>query len=354
VITVPVLELFLHVTGDQDATATRPPIWRRWAGACQQWLLFPDNEVRWSRRVRSHVGRGRPPWDLVVCCARPESVGLIGQHLQRHGVRWWFDFADGWCHQGLRPAAMTPGRRRRRELALERRWLSAADVVSTVDEMLAAYLREVRGRDVMVYPNVIPAELKVPAPAGRPSGDLRVAHLGRLTGSDGARSLRPLVTGLRDHKVAFEFRGELGADDRREIQALRDAGHSASEQPSCPRSDLAQLRSCWDAALVIASPAQRGSSSKLLDAIGLRLPVFALVPGDSVAADIVRRTGCGVVAPLEDPDSVARLWQQFDAGVRSAAFAVDDGAIAPLSGDAHLAGLLARMREATRELDSVH
>lgn len=76
-------------------------VWRLGA-RLQQALLFPDNQVLWSRRVARLVGAEVRAGDLVLTCSRPESVGCIGPLVQRRGARWWLDFADGWCFQGLR------------------------------------------------------------------------------------------------------------------------------------------------------------------------------------------------------------------------------------------------------------
>ena len=313
-----------------------PPRWRRVAARAQRALLFPDNESLWSRRVARRVARAVRPGDLVWTFARPESVGFAGVRAAARGARWWADHADGWCFGGLRDAAMTPGPRRERELGLERRWIAAADVVSTVNDELADWFAGLRpGRPVFVYPNLIPDELLTgvdPAEQRRlePDAPVVVGYFGRLAGSDPRRSLAPFLELLADpaadRRVRFRFRGEFTGRDRQELAALARLGPAVEVLPALPRAELVEFRAEVDAALMIASPEQRGSSSKLLDNLGLQLPVFAVVPEPSLAADIVRRAGCGAVVGLGAPlaPGAVGTWNAFLKGVREGGYGVTE------------------------------
>lgn len=301
----------------------------------QQALLFPDNQVLWSRRVARRVGAEARAGDLVLTCSRPESVGCIGPRVQRQGARWWLDFADGWCFQGLRREAMTPGRRRERELELERRWVGAADLVSTVDDLLAESFGRLRqGGEVAVLPNLVPDEFggREPDPSPTPPpGDAlpTIGYFGRISLSDPERTLEPLLGLLRRdggrHRARFCFHGEYRAEDRREIAAIAALGHEVSVADPLPRERLVAQRRSFAAMVVVTSPGQRGSSSKLLDALGLALPVLAIVPEDSIAARIVRDCGCGMVVPFEALGHAEGLWAQFLEGVRLGRYRLEPG-----------------------------
>ncbi len=329
--------------------AGEPGVLWRLGYRVQARILFPDPESIWSRRVARRVARAVAPGDLVVTFSRPESAGFAGLAAQRRGASWWFDFADGWCTQGLRREAMQPGRRRERELALERRWVAGADVVSTVDAGLAAAFARLRARpDVQVFPNIVPDELVVADPGtGSGSKDrVVIGYFGRLSGSDEQRSLAPLLAVLRravPKRVRFVFCGEYLARDLVEIDALRGLGCEVEVRGAVPRSELVALRAGFDAALVVGSPAQPGSSSKLLDVLGLALPVIAFVAVPSVAAGLVRDAACGEVIALDVPSDALTTWNRFLDGVGSRAYRVDPSVRDRYTSAAFVPGLVKRV-----------
>ncbi len=304
----------------------------------QQAMLFPDNQVVWARRVGRRMRRAARRGDVVITFSRPESAGLIGAACQRAGAAWWSDYADGWCYRGLRSEAMREGPRRARELELERRWVGSADGVSTVNRDLADWFRGLRGdADVVEFPNLIPEELLLdaPAPPAPPAEHepLVLGYFGRLASSDPQRSLEPLLRLLgvagADRRVCFRFYGDYLAGDLASIQELRGRGFDVEVHDPVARRALCEIRDQVHAAFVISSPAQRGSSSKLLDNFGLGLPVFAMVPADGLAAAMVRDAGLGEVFDPGAGVGDAAAWNAFVAGVRAGRYRVDPAARAP-------------------------
>jgi hypothetical protein len=275
--------------------------------------------VPWAALAAARLLRRVAPGDVVWTCSPPESAALPGWLATVRGARWWADFADGWCQQGLRREAIRPGLRRSLELFLERRCVASADSVSTVNDAIVGWLRALRpGGDVRLFPNIVPHELEaVPRPGrGRPAHPQPVlGYLGRLSLSDPERSLRPLVDALafspRQPPLRFVFRGEFSARDLEEIGSLRALGHVVDVSGPLPREALAGLRRELDGLVVVLSPDQLGSSSKLLDALGLDLPVLTLARRDSLAARIVAEARCGEVAPVSDPAEGARVLASF-------------------------------------------
>ena len=321
----------------------------------QQTVLFPDNQAIWSARVRRRLVPGLVSGDLVVTCSRPESVGSVGEAAKRRGALWWFDFADGWCFQGLRAAAMQPGARRDRELSLERRWVRGADAVSTVHEELAGWFAGVRGGDsVLVLPNIVPDELVPPAARERraPPAELAFGHFGRLSLSDAKCSFDSFVAMLRaaeEPALRFVFRGDYSQQELREMDALRALGHRVEVGEPVPRPRLSDLVGDLDGLLLILGVDQRGSSSKLLDALGLELPVFAFVDPESVAARIVRDAQCGEVAPAGDPANAVGVWRDYVGGVRAGRYSVDGEARFRHTSAAHVPAAVDRVLQLREE-----
>ncbi|MGE0145113.1 MAG: hypothetical protein AB7I19_16720 [Planctomycetota bacterium] len=322
-------------------------LWRLGRGL-QGRILFPDPQTIWSRRIGRAIRRRMAPGDLVLTCSRPESVGTIGEAAQRRGAVWWFDFADGWCFQGLRPEAMAPGPRRERERSLEARQVGSADVVSTVDPILAeAFARLRRDGDVVVYPNLIPDELLLPVDRPiRGRSRLCLAHFGRLSLSDPKRSLRPLLAVLESAPpIDFRFFGDFNDADRAELEALAALGHGVIAAPPLARAEIASRRDEFDGTLMVASPEQRGSSSKLLDSLGLALPVFAVVPDPSIAAHIVRDCRAGEVLAFERLAEGRSCWLRYCEGLRVGRYRVDPDARDRYTSGAFVPALVDRMVE---------
>ena len=339
-----------------SSKAATPGLLWRMGRSLQRKLLFPDEQRMWTARVRRRLLAVLDRDDVVLTCARPESAALIGAEAKRRGARWWLDFADGWCFQGLRPDAMTTGSRRERELDLERRLVADADVVSTVNDELAGYFASLRGDgDITVFPNIVPDELMdLPwTPRVRAAGELpTLGYFGRLSLSDPERSLSPLLRLLRPAagpgeaalpRAAFRFHGEYSTRDRAEIGELGALGYEVRVDEPVSRDALAAMRAQFDAALVVASPGQRGSSSKLLDTLGLGLPVLALVPVPSLAAQIVTDAGCGEVIEIGASGESGAPWRRFVGGLGTGGYRVDPAVRARYTSAAVVPALVERV-----------
>ena len=339
------------------ATRSRPStpgvLWRM-GQRVQRTLLFPDQQRLWTARVRRRLLAVLDRDDVVLTCARPESAALVGAAAKRRGACWWLDFADGWCFQGLRPDAMVAGGRRERELVLERRLVADADVVSTVNDELGGYFAGLRADgDVTIFPNIVPDELMhLPhTPRVRAAGEMpTVGYFGRLSLSDPERTLSPLLRMLRPGpgesdlpRAAFRFHGDYSPRDRGEIGELEALGHPVRVEKPVSREALAAMRAQFDAALVVASPGQRGSSSKLLDTLGLGLPVLALVPVPSLAARIVTDAGCGEVVEIGAAAESGARWRRFVGVLGTGGYRVDPAVRARYTSAAVVSALVDRV-----------
>ncbi len=91
-------------------------------------------------------------WDLVVSTAWPYPVHQIAYRLRKNGLakKWIADWRDIWIgnhlYPGLFPFTLV-------ETYLEKRWMKAADAITTVSEPLAEILRARHGYKVSVIYN---------------------------------------------------------------------------------------------------------------------------------------------------------------------------------------------------------
>ncbi|MGK7344294.1 MAG: glycosyltransferase [Candidatus Nitrospinota bacterium M3_3B_026] len=290
------------------APSSSAPWKTRMRGIARKWIraaTFPDPQSFWARRVARRVAAEKERPAMAVTFAAPESAGLVGEALRRRGGKWWFDLADGWTFQGLRYEALASPSRKAREAALEKRWIASADGVSTVNAALRDYFNSLRpSPDVHVFPNVIPREMDLGgASAVCMGGDFLTAlYFGRLRKSDAARSLAPLLNQLaadpaQASRVRLLFVGDFDKDDLREIELAGTLCGGVETIPPIPRGRLPELirEKQAGAMLVINSPGLKGSTSKLLDAVGLGMPVWLFGDDDSEAAKITREGRMGVV-----------------------------------------------------------
>lgn len=312
-------------------------------------VLYPDMEVLWSWRVGRFLAPRLRPSDLVITCARPESVGLVGSIAVAKGAWWWFDLADSWCWEGIRHKAHgLPPWRIRKEKRLERQWIARAHGISTVNAKLAAYFQSLRPcGPVHIYPNVVPRELagrRAPHVPIRQSGDeFNILYFGRLKASDSERDLSQLahiVASRKPDQAApnFIFCGEFVAADHEEMQKLKRYGARVTVYPLIPREQLPCLVAEQNvkAMLVVNSPHSTASTSKLFDALGLGMPTLLLARADSEAARLVEELRAGVV--VTPPGSQPLSWMELCA--RLEGLGQNEQRLPPKCDGEHQAGLL--------------
>ena len=150
-------------------------------------LLWPDPDIRWSRRAAAEALENcpfRPDW--VFTTSPPESVLAAGLEIKkRTGAKWVHDFRDQW---------LTRPHRRERQVAwraagermLARRWLAQCDAAIMVNELMAG---EIRSYAPSLAMEVVPHfTVSSAARIELPSDEISIVHTGSFELSDpGAR-----------------------------------------------------------------------------------------------------------------------------------------------------------------------
>jgi glycosyltransferase involved in cell wall biosynthesis len=210
--------------------------------------------------------------------------------------------------------ARLPGPWRRLLARTERRWARAADAVVTVSAPYAAVLRRTLGVEPVIVMNgpvawdpPDPPERRFHARLGLPASSRVVLHVGAIAPHRGIEELIAAI-GLVDDAVLVIVGDGPG---KARCQALAVASGHADRicfLPAAPPDELLPLNASAD---VSAVPIQ-GSTlnhrlttpTKLFDAMGAGTPVVATnLPG---MAEIVERTGFGVLCEASDPADLAR------------------------------------------------
>jgi glycosyltransferase involved in cell wall biosynthesis len=267
-------------------------------------LLVPDPSAPWLltavpaaiRLVRRHG------IDAVVTSSPPGSVNLLGAAVKRAtGVRWVADLRDSLISH---PHRRQNVRGERRVASLVARYADAIVCVApaAVEEMRAL---SPRGRVELIDHG---ADFDDFDGLEYTRGErFRITHTGTIFGRRDPRPFLHALTRLDDDVVARfvgDFRdadraviSELGLDDRVELI------------PYQPRHDALALQRDSEALLLLVPGGEgRGRfvvTTKIFEYLAAGRPILAVVPEDGAAAELLRETGAGVVAPPGDVDAIA-------------------------------------------------
>jgi glycosyltransferase involved in cell wall biosynthesis len=261
------------------------------------------------------------PFDCVITSSPPESVHAIGFALHRRGVPWVADLRDAWTFEPLRPRFPTAAQRRL-DHHLERRWLSAADVVVCVSEPAMDDLRRRGIADPMLIRNGWDPE-SAPAP-GEPTGVLDAGRISLLyTGRFGTygRDPAPLIKALAElarsdpdavANLDLVIAGPLTEAESRLFETDVSPGRIVRLGPM-PRERALALQREADALLLIAQPTRSQLLNiKVFEYAASGTPILALALGTE-AGTVAAELGAAV-APADDPDAIAAALKRIVAG----------------------------------------
>jgi glycosyltransferase involved in cell wall biosynthesis len=270
-------------------------------------LLLPDENVPWNltaipaavRIVREHE------IDVVLTTSPPSSVHLIGAAAKRAtGVKWIADLRDSLTAHPHRRAERLPARvKEKGEHVVAGLVARNADAIVAVSDAIAA---EARGFDprgpVVSIPNGCDFD-DFAGLAYTPSERFRITHAGSFFGK---RDPKPFLRALAeaDESVVARFVGDFRSADREFAEGLGLDGR-LELHPYVPRRRSLELQRDSDALLLLIPEAGgRGRgvlSGKVFEYLAAERPILAAVPPDGAAAELIRETGAGVVAPPDDP-----------------------------------------------------
>ena len=273
-------------------------------------LVVPDENATWAltaipagiRLVRRHE------IDVVISTSPPGSTHLIAAAIARAtGVRWVADLRDSLVAHAHRRAD-TPATRAKAALhgRVARLVAGRADAITCVSEAISEETRglEPKGR-VVTIPNGSDFD-DVAGLARRPSDRFRITHTGSFFGR---RDPRPFLQALHDSglDVVARFLGDFRDADRVWAAEL-ELGERLDLLPYASRAEsLALQRDSEALLLLIPDAGGRGKgvlSGKVFEYLAVGRPILAAVPTEGAAADLIRQTGAGVVAPPDDPAAI--------------------------------------------------
>jgi len=273
-------------------------------------LVVPDENATWAltavpagiRIAREH------DIDVVVSTSPPPSTHLIAAAIARAtGARWVADLRDSLVAHAHRRADSTATRLKSSLHGRVARLVAArADAITCVSDAISEETRSLgpRGRVVTIangcdFDDVAGLER-------HPSERFRITHTGSFFGR---RDPRPFLRALHDSRldVAARFLGDFRPADREWAESL-GLGDRLELLPYAPRAtSLALQRDSEALLLLIPEAGGRGRgvlSGKVFEYVAVGRPILAAVPPDGAAAELIRETGAGVVAPPDDPVAI--------------------------------------------------
>jgi glycosyltransferase involved in cell wall biosynthesis len=287
-------------------------------------MLLPDENVGWNLTAIPAATRivRRHGIDVVITSSPPGSIHLVGAAAKRAtGVRWVADLRDSLlAHPHRRAERASVRAKEKGHQAVARLVARSADAVVGVSEAIAAEARglDPRGRVVAIangcdFDDFAGLEY-------RPAARFRITHTGSFFGK---RDPRPFLSALAESglDVVARFVGDFRSADREWAERL-GLGDRLELHPYVPRRRSLELQRVSEALLLLIPEAGgRGRgvlSGKVFEYLAAERPILAAVPPDGAAADLIRETGAGVVAPPDDVpalrEALADLEARFRAG----------------------------------------
>ncbi len=261
---------------------------------------FPDRMVRWLPGAHREAARlvSENRFDAVVTTSFPFSSVLLGRLLQRaHGLPWVAEFRDLWTEDPRFPAAdaafLDDSRR------LEREALEAADRVVGVSEPLTARLRARLGKDAEKFRTIELSyeDAEFPVERAPPGERFRVLHAGTVYPGMMPASLVKAVDLLRAFGKIDRNRLELvvaGADLSGRAGYLESLGLRVTG-PLRRREMLSQYGRASLLLLTLPEGLKEFIPSRIFEYMASGVPVLGVLPADSVAAALIRRSRAGTV-----------------------------------------------------------
>jgi glycosyltransferase involved in cell wall biosynthesis len=273
-------------------------------------LLVPDEGVPWNiTAVPAALKLVREEGiDVVVTTSPPGSVHFVGAAVKRStDAHWVADLRDSLVAHPHRDAQRLLVRvKEQGQHGVAKLVASQADAIVTVSDAIAAEMRE-RGPRGPVVTIANGSDFDdFDGLAYHPGAEgFRITHAGSFFGK---RDPRPFLTALsRVDGVLARFVGDFRSTDREWASNILDRIELI---PYAPHRRSLELQRDSEALLLLIPDADgRGRgvlSGKVFEYLAAGRPILAVVPPDGAAAELLRKTGAGVVVAPDDIDGIAR------------------------------------------------
>src|SRR5215207_9803254 len=293
-------------------------------------VLVPDENVSWNLTAIPAAIRiaKREGIDVVVTTSPPNSIHLVGAAVKRAtGAKWVADLRDSLvAHPHRRAESVAVRAKEKVDRGVARLVARSADAITCVSEAIAEEARSFSPRGPVV---TISNGCDFDDFAGldyTPGDRFRITHTGSFFGK---RDPRPFLTALAESglDIRARFLGDFRSSDK-EWAEEQGLGDKLELIPYAPRQAALELQRDSEALLLLIPDAGgRGKgvlSGKVFEYLAAERPILALVPPDGAAAELIRETGAGVVAPPDDVKAIKAALAELHARFGNGGLAATD------------------------------
>jgi colanic acid biosynthesis glycosyl transferase WcaI len=258
------------------------------------------------------------PSDIVLAMTDPPIEGIAGALVARMSGRpFVYNIRDMYPDMAVGGSIVRPGSFTARWEAMHRWALrQAARVIVLGEDMRDRIVakgvdpaRVVISRDGISIPETLPSPENSVAHEIR--GDFRfvLVHAGNVGFYGAWQTLISAVRMLEDEGVGLVFIGE-GAM-KPQVEAMAQGCRAVRFLPFRPANEVLLVLSSGDMHVVTVKRGLEGVvvPSKLYPTLAAGRPVLGVAPEESDVVRIISRTGCGLAANPDDPNSVAEAIQ---------------------------------------------
>lgn len=284
----------------------------------QETVLIPDANIGWLPMAYTQGAKLLEigEYQAIFSTASPYSAHLIAAMLKRRfKLPWVADFRDEWT---LNPVVANIIRRRKPiDQALERWVLRSADAVVTVSDEITDRFADLapdtpRSKYHTVYNGYDSEDFPAEPPPPPSNRRLRLSHVGSFYLNIQPTELFEALRLLRERRPGIEEMLEVSLVGR--MDALQDREGIRAEfggmlqMTGRVSHDRAVAEMIASDALFLTIPAEFGKralAGKVFEYLASRRPIIAVVPEESSADRILRKTRGGTVIPNHRPDLLA-------------------------------------------------
>jgi glycosyltransferase involved in cell wall biosynthesis len=256
------------------------------------------------------------PTDMVLAMTDPPFQGIVGAFVAWLKRRTFvYNIRDLYPEMAITGQIVRPARWVRIWERLHRWALARAARVIVLGEDTRERIiaKGIESSRVVVVRDGVHMPSPVPPPDHPVLKDIRagcpfvVLHAGNLGFYGAWQTVVTAARSLNGDGIGFVFIGD-GAM-RSQIQASAEGCKAIRFLPFRPADEVPYVLAAPDLHLVTIRRGLEGVvvPSKLYPILAAARPVLALAPEESDVARIIRRSGCGIVADPDDPQSLARI-----------------------------------------------
>lgn len=260
------------------------------------------------------------PTDMVLAMTDPPFQGIVGAFVAWLKRRTFvYNIRDLYPEMAITGQIVRPARWVRIWERLHRWALARAARVIVLGEDTRERIiaKGIESSRVVVVRDGVPMPSPVPPPDHPVLKDIRagfpfvVLHAGNLGFYGAWQTVVTAARSLNGDGIGFVFIGD-GAM-RSQIQASAEGCKAIRFLPFRPADEVPYVLAAPDLHLVTIRRGLEGVvvPSKLYPILAAARPVLALAPEESDVARIIRRSGCGIVADPDDPQSLARIVREL-------------------------------------------